>query len=115
MAFRLYVPREWINDDPSRAKAHVPRAITFKTKPQIALEQIRAALLAGVAPGVVLMDSSYGTNSVLRPAITGLGLCYVAAIASTLKLRPVRQDNPKPPRVHFQPPALIPPPHAPRP
>ncbi len=37
----------WIID---RAKAHVPRAIRFKTKPQIALEQIRAALLAGVAP-----------------------------------------------------------------
>jgi len=68
----------------ARAKAHVPRAITFKTKPRIALEQIRTALLAGIAPGVVLMDASYGSNSVLRQAITGLGLCYVAAIVSTV-------------------------------
>src|SRR5712675_553150 len=97
VAYRLYLPKEWINDAPRRAKAHVPRAITFKTKPQIALEQIRAALLAGIAPGVVLMDASYGTNSVLRQAITGLGLCYVAAIVSTVKVRPVRKDNPKPP------------------
>jgi SRSO17 transposase len=40
----------------------VPAAISFKTKPQIALAQLRAALAAGVAPGVVLMDASYGTN-----------------------------------------------------
>ena len=56
------------------------RAIRFKTKPQIALEQLRAALLAGVSPGVVLMDASYGSNSALRQDITELGLSYVAAI-----------------------------------
>ena len=112
IAYRLYLPREWINDAPRRAKAHVPRAITFKTKPQIALEQIRAALLAGIAPGVVLMDASYGTNSVLRQAITGLGLCYVAAIVSTVKVRPVRKDNPKPPRVSVEALALSLPKHA---
>jgi SRSO17 transposase len=99
IAYRLYLPRDWINDRSRRAKAHVPRAIRFKTKPQIALEQIRAALLAGIAPGVVLMDASYGSNSILRQAITGLGLCYVAAIVSSVKVRPVRKDNPKPPRV----------------
>src|SRR5258707_5403467 len=36
IAYRLYLPRDWINDRSRRAKAHVPRAITFKTKPQIA-------------------------------------------------------------------------------
>jgi len=112
IAYRLYLPREWINDAPRRAKAHVPRAITFKTKPQIALEQIRAALLAGIAPGVVLMDASYGSNSVLRQAITGLGLCYVAAIVSTVKVRPVRKDDPKPPRVSVAALALSLPKHA---
>jgi SRSO17 transposase len=94
IAYRLYLPRDWINDASRRAKTHVPRAIPFKTKPQIGLEQIRAALLAGIAPGVVLMDASYGSNSVLRQAITGLGLCYVAAIVSTVKVRSVHKDNP---------------------
>jgi SRSO17 transposase len=112
IAYRLYLPREWINDVSRRAKAHVPAAITFKTKPQIALEQIRAALLAGVAPGVVLMDASYGSNSALRQAITGLGLCYVAAIVSTVKVRPLRKDNPKPPRVSVEALALSLPKHA---
>src|SRR6266853_4034342 len=112
IAERLYLPRASINDRSRRAKAHVPRAIRFKTKPQIALELIRAALLAGVAPGVVLMDASYGSNSALRQAITGLGLRYVAAIVSTVKVRPVREDNPKPPRVSVAALALSLPKHA---
>ena len=112
IAYRLYLPREWINDASRRAKAHVPRAIMFKTKPQIALEQIRAALLAGIAPGVVLMDASYGSNSVLRQAITELGLCYVAAIVSSVKVRPVHKDDPQPPRVSVKALALSLPKHA---
>src|SRR3974390_3044821 len=80
IAYRLYLPRAWTDDRARRTEAHVPRSVRFKTKPQIALEQIRAALMAGVAPGVVLMDASYGTNGGLRRAITELGLGYVAAI-----------------------------------
>jgi SRSO17 transposase len=102
IAYRLYLPREWCDDAARRKKAHVPASITFKTKPQIALEQIRAALLAGIAPGVVLMDAGYGNNSSLRQALTGLGLTYVAAIQSTTKVRPVREDDPKPPRVSVE-------------
>src|SRR5215475_14781664 len=60
IAYRLYLPKEWIENAPRRKRAHVPKKITFKTKPQIALEQVRVALLANVAPGVVLMDASYG-------------------------------------------------------
>jgi len=61
---------------------------------------------------VVLMDASYGSNSVLRQAITGLGLCYVAAIVSSVKVRPVRKDDPKPPRVSVEALALSLPKHA---
>jgi SRSO17 transposase len=102
IAYRLYLPRVWTDDAARREKAHVPAAIRFKTKPQIALEQIRAALKAGVAPGVVLMDASYGNNSKLRQDLTGLGLSYVAAIIPTVKVRPVREDDPKPPRVSVE-------------
>jgi SRSO17 transposase len=102
IAYRLYLPREWVDNTSRRAKAHIPRAIRFKTKPQIALEQLRAALLASVAAGVVLMDASYGSNGALRQAITGLGLSYVAAIVSTVKVRPVRKDDAKPPRVSVE-------------
>jgi hypothetical protein len=71
IAYRLYLPKIWADDAARRHKAHVPEAIGFKTKPQIALAQIGAALAAGVAPGVVLMDASYGTNGALRASIGG--------------------------------------------
>jgi len=111
IAYRLYLPQVWIDDAARREKAHVPDEITFKTKPQIALEQIRAALLAGVAPGVVLMDAGYGVNSILRQALTGLGLTYVAAITSTVKVRPIRKDDLEPPRVSVEALALSLPKH----
>ena len=69
IAYRLYLPQAWIVDAARRAKTHVPAAIKFKTKPQIALEQIRAARAAGVPRGVVLGDASYGSNKALRDAI----------------------------------------------
>ncbi|MEH2484701.1 SRSO17 transposase [Bradyrhizobium sp. AZCC 2230] len=102
IAYRLYLPRAWTGDRSRRAEAHVPRSIRFKTKPQLALEQIRAAVTAKVACGAVLIDASYGTNSGLRRAITGLGLDYVAAIVSTVKVRAVREDNRKPKRVSVE-------------
>src|SRR5579864_8100156 len=102
IAYRLYLPRDWTKDRSRRAEVHIPRAIRFKTKPQIALEQIRAALLAGVSPGVALMDASYGSNSALREVITGFGLSYVAAIVSTVKVRLVRKGDPKPQRLSVE-------------
>ena len=54
--------------------------IRFKTKPQIALEQLRWACAAGLPRGVVLLDAGYGANTDLRANITMLGLSYVAGI-----------------------------------
>jgi SRSO17 transposase len=51
IAYRPYLPREWADDKARGKKAHVPASIRFKIKPQIALEQIGAALRAGVSPG----------------------------------------------------------------
>src|SRR5271155_3033556 len=50
IAYRLYLPKDWADDAARREKAHVPEAIIFKTKPQIALAQIRAALAAASRP-----------------------------------------------------------------
>ena len=54
IAFDLYLPEEWANDPVRRTKAGVPKMLTFRTKPQIALEQIRRALAEGLPAGVVL-------------------------------------------------------------
>ena len=93
IAYRLYLPQEWVEDAARRKKARIPEAITFKTKPQIALEQIRAAVAAGVARGVVLMDASYGSNSDLRYGVGALALSYVAGIVPTIKVQAVTKDG----------------------
>jgi SRSO17 transposase len=83
VAYRLYLPREWIKDRARRRKAGVPREVKFKTKQEIALEQIRWACAAGLPRGVALMDADYGRNAKLRRDITELGLSYAVGIQST--------------------------------
>jgi SRSO17 transposase len=43
VAHRLYLPEVWANDPDRRKQAKVPEDIAFKTKPQIALDQLCAA------------------------------------------------------------------------
>jgi SRSO17 transposase len=82
VAYRLYLPREWAQDRERLRKAGVPEDISFKTKHEIALDQLRWACAAGLPRGVVLTDAGYGNNSDLRADITALGLTYVAGIQS---------------------------------
>src|SRR5271166_5895895 len=80
VAYRLYLPEQWAADDDRRRKTGVPEELSFKTKPEIALEQLRWASAAGLPLGVVLMDAGYGCNTELRSSISALGLTYVAGI-----------------------------------
>jgi SRSO17 transposase len=82
VAWRLYLPESWASDAARRKKAGVPEEIGFQTKTEIALDQIRAAVAAGLPRGAVLMDAGYGSHSALRVAITALGLPYVAGVLS---------------------------------
>ena len=80
VVYRLYLPEDWAGDSKRRRKTGVPEDIVFKTKPEIALEQIDAACKAGLPCGVVLMDAGYGCNTDLRAGISALGLRYVVGI-----------------------------------
>src|SRR5215475_15511959 len=83
VAYRLYLPQSWANDDARRAKAGVPEDIEFKTKPQIALEQIKWACEAGLPRGVVIVDAGYGVEAKFRNEISALKLKYVAGVKTT--------------------------------
>ena len=80
VAYRLYLPKDWAEDEKRRRKAGVPADITFKTKPEIALEQIQWACKLSLPGDVVVMDAGYGANTNLRANIAQLGLQYVAGI-----------------------------------
>src|SRR5829696_1318921 len=97
IAYRLYLPELWAEDRERRAKAGVPEGVAFRTKPEIALDQIRSALAAGVSPGVVLADAGYGVDTAFRTALTDLGLAYSLGIQSSTTLWPPGQA-PLPPK-----------------
>src|SRR5256885_2035338 len=89
--------KDWATDRARRRKTGVPDDISFMTKPEIALGQIRWACEAGLPRGVVLMDAGYGVDTELRESITTLGLSYVVGIQShTTVWAP--GTGPRPPR-----------------
>ena len=97
VAYRLYLPKEWADDPLRRAVAGVPDDIHFQTKPEIAVQQLRQTLAAGVPPAVVLADPAYGNDSGFRAGISELGLAYaVGVLPTTTVWRP--GEAPLPPR-----------------
>jgi SRSO17 transposase len=99
IAYRLYLPKDWADDPVRRAAAGVPEDVTIQTKPEIALQQLRQAVMDGVPPAVVLMDPAYGNDSKLRAGISELGLAYVAGILpTTMVWRPGEAPLPPVPR-----------------
>src|SRR3954452_20363616 len=96
VAYRLYLPEA--GDPEWRATAGIPKDIAFQTKPQIALDQIRAACAAGLPRGIVLADAAYGNDTDFRTGLTALGLTYAVGIqASTTVWAPgTRPLPPKP-------------------
>src|SRR5260370_3005190 len=88
IAYRLYLRHEWADDPDRRAQAGVPDDVVFQTKPQIALDQLRAALAAGIEAKVALADAGYGTDTDFRDGITESGLPYVVGIQSSTSLWP---------------------------
>ncbi len=81
VAYQLYLPKDWAGDPVRRKKAGVPDEITFKTKPEIALDQLKWACEADLPRGIVLMDAGYGVNTELRQGITALGLRYAVGVS----------------------------------
>jgi SRSO17 transposase len=84
IAYQLYLPESWANDRKRRRRAGVPDGVGFRTKPQIALEQIRQAVEADVRRGVVLGDGAYGSDGQFRAGLTELGLEYVVGVQSSM-------------------------------
>jgi SRSO17 transposase len=99
IAWRLYLPESWADDEERRKATGVPDEITFQTKPAIALAQIRRAVEPEVLTAPVLADSAYGNDTGFREGITELGLPYVVGIhENTTVWRPGEVPRPKPRR-----------------
>jgi SRSO17 transposase len=82
ITWRLYLPEQWAKDRQRRKKAGVPTQVKFQTKPEIALDQLRAAKAAGVPIGCVLADAGYGNETAWREALSTMELEYCVGIQS---------------------------------
>jgi SRSO17 transposase len=109
VGYRLHLPKEWAEDSQRREETEVPQEVRLQTKPEIALDQIRAALAAKVDRGVVLADAAYGINTEFRDGLTELGLQYVVGVQSTMTVwEPGRRPLPAKPRGRMgRPPRLL--------
>jgi SRSO17 transposase len=82
----LYLPQSWTSDAELRKKARIPDAVTFKTKPELALDMIERACLDEVPGEIVLADAAYGESSEFRSGVRFYGLDYAVAVSAPTKV-----------------------------
>ena len=87
LSCELYVPREWIDDAPRRAKVGLPDRVRFREKWRIALAHVRAVLAAGFQVTAVVADADYGSTAPFRRGLERLGLRYAVALRSDVKVQ----------------------------
>jgi SRSO17 transposase len=96
IAWRLYLPEVWSQDKKRRKATGIPEDIGFQTKPEIALQQIQAAVHRKIPPAPVLADAAYGNDTKFREGITESGLLYAVGIqSSTTVWKPGQSPLPK--------------------
>ena len=88
---RLYLPQEWCADEPRRQEARVPAEVTFKTKPELAVEMLEHAWTQGVPLAWVTGDEVYGDAPLVRDAISRADKRYVLAVSCHI---PVWRERP---------------------
>jgi SRSO17 transposase len=59
---RLYLPQSWAEEPDKRAKAGVPEAVKFATKPQLARQMLQSTFESGLRPAWVVADEVYGSD-----------------------------------------------------
>lgn len=66
VAARLYLPQEWASDTDRRRQARLPERVTFKTKPELAVEMMAELAAEDRLPAWITGDEVYGNHPTLR-------------------------------------------------
>jgi len=80
--WRLYLPKEWLEDAERAAEVKLPPGTPFRTKTELALEVIDQALGWGLPPLPVVADSYYGNDYGFRQALRQRQLPYAVQVES---------------------------------
>lgn len=81
VGLRLFLPESWTSDPARLAAARVPDdRREYRTKPEIALEEIDRVREAGVRFGGGLADAGYGLSAPFRQGLSERGLTWAVGI-----------------------------------
>jgi SRSO17 transposase len=80
----LYLPEQWIHDPFRRKEAGIPEEVTFRTKPDLALDLVDEVKGWGLQGRLVLADSAYGDVFEFRQGLRSRELDYVVQVSGEL-------------------------------
>jgi SRSO17 transposase len=80
--WRLYLPKEWLEDAERAAEVKLPPETPYRTKTELALEVIDQALDWGLPPLPVVADSFYGNDYSFRQSLRERHLPYAVQVES---------------------------------
>ena len=89
VSLRLFLPDSWTSDPVRLKRAGVPEERrSYRTKPDIALQEIDRVRAAGLRFGCVLADAGYGLSAPFRQALSERGLRWTVGIPFKQKVYP---------------------------
>ena len=77
----LYLPKSWTDDQERFLEAHVPKAVAFATKPELARRMLARTLDSGLPVAWVAGDTVYGSAQLLRADLEARKQAYTLAVA----------------------------------
>jgi len=86
LGWRLYLPEEWCGDELRRARAKIPAAVGFETKPALAGGLVEEAAGWQIPLAPILADCAYGDDSGFRSRLHAQELEYVLAVSAQISV-----------------------------
>jgi SRSO17 transposase len=96
---KLYLPRDWADDEKRRKRAGIPEEVEFKEKWRLALDLVDELLATGVERRVVVADAGYGDCIDFRDGLAERDLRFLVGVTGTaVAWPPGVSPRPPPPK-----------------